>query len=144
MKIRVELEDGTFGTVSLASEPGSLSVDPIDSVDNPAREQNLRAGRQLIELLQRANPTVQPNIHAEGIAVDIPKPTDHVFSSAYLAILSDELRNRLNVIAGWAKMLQDGSISEQQMRDRALEAISRSAKDQLRVLDGLRTDIATK
>jgi CheY-like chemotaxis protein len=45
----------------------------------------------------------------------------------FLATLSHELRNPLNAIVGWTRMLRDGALA-QERADRAVEAIDRNAR----------------
>ena len=53
-----------------------------------------------------------------------------------LSRLSHELRNPLNAVAGWARMLEDGRLSEAQTR-RAVQVILRNTAAQTRLLDDL-------
>lgn len=54
----------------------------------------------------------------------------------FLAILSHELRTPLNTIGGWAYLLKNGFLSEQEMRD-ACGSIERSSKLQIRLIEDL-------
>src|SRR5262249_46282565 len=54
----------------------------------------------------------------------------------FLSRLSHELRNPLNAVAGWARMLEDGRLSEEQTR-RAVQVILRNTAAQTRLLDDL-------
>jgi signal transduction histidine kinase/CheY-like chemotaxis protein len=54
----------------------------------------------------------------------------------FLSMLSHELRNPLNAVAGWAKVLEGGQLSEEQSR-RAVQIILRNAAAQLRLIDDL-------
>jgi signal transduction histidine kinase/ActR/RegA family two-component response regulator len=54
----------------------------------------------------------------------------------FLARLSHELRNPLNAVAGWARMLEGGRLSAEQSR-RAVEVILRNTAAQTRLLDDL-------
>jgi PAS domain S-box-containing protein len=58
----------------------------------------------------------------------------------FLAMLSHELRQPLNTMLGWVRILRTGQASAPQ-RDRALEAIERSTRAQARMIDDL-LDIA--
>ncbi|HMB36853.1 MAG TPA: ATP-binding protein [Methylomirabilota bacterium] len=54
----------------------------------------------------------------------------------FLSRLSHELRNPLNAVVGWARMLEDGRLSEEQTR-RAVQVILRNTAAQTRLLDDL-------
>jgi len=54
----------------------------------------------------------------------------------FLSRLSHELRNPLNAVAGWARMLEDGRLSEEQTQ-RAVQVILRNTAAQTRLLDDL-------
>ncbi|GAB1544245.1 hypothetical protein NUACC21_69210 [Scytonema sp. NUACC21] len=54
----------------------------------------------------------------------------------FLAVLSHELRSPLNPILGWAKLLQKGKVTQQNLR-RGLETIARNAELQARLIEDL-------
>ena len=54
----------------------------------------------------------------------------------FLSRLSHELRNPLNAVVGWARMLETGRLSEEQTR-RAVQVILRNTAAQTRLLDDL-------
>jgi signal transduction histidine kinase len=54
----------------------------------------------------------------------------------FLMTLSHELRNPLNAVSGWAKLLEDGKLGEEQAR-RAIEIILRNVNAQVRLVDDL-------
>ncbi|CAN5134875.1 hypothetical protein BH09MYX1_BH09MYX1_13700 [soil metagenome] len=54
----------------------------------------------------------------------------------FLAIVSHELRNPLNAMLGWTRLLRSGSIPEGR-RERALETIERNAVDQSQLIEDL-------
>jgi len=55
---------------------------------------------------------------------------------AFLAVVSHEMRNTLNPIIGWAKLMRSGKTDEFGIR-KALEAIERSARIQKRLVNDL-------
>lgn len=54
----------------------------------------------------------------------------------FLSCLSHELRNPLNAVAGWARMLESGQLSEERARH-AIQVILRNTAAQTRLLDDL-------
>ena len=54
----------------------------------------------------------------------------------FLATISHELRSPLNGMLGWAKLLRDGSLSENQARQ-AIETIVRNARTQAQLIEDL-------
>jgi PAS domain S-box-containing protein len=54
----------------------------------------------------------------------------------FLTVLSHELRTPLNAVYGWARMLRDGQISDDETA-RALDAIVRNANAQVQLIDDL-------
>jgi signal transduction histidine kinase len=54
----------------------------------------------------------------------------------FLSTLSHELRNPLNAVSGWARMLERGQLSEEQSR-RAVQIILRNTAVQVRLIDDL-------
>src|SRR5262249_59725582 len=54
----------------------------------------------------------------------------------FVSRLSHELRNPLNAVVGWARMLEGGRLSEEQTR-RAVQVILRNTAAQTRLLDDL-------
>src|SRR6266545_2991541 len=54
----------------------------------------------------------------------------------FLSTLSHELRNPLNAVSGWARMLEQGQLSEEQSR-RAVQIILRNVAVQVRLIDDL-------
>ena len=54
----------------------------------------------------------------------------------FLAVLSHELRTPLNAVYGWARMLRDGQIADNESA-RALDAIVRNADAQVQLIDDL-------
>jgi len=54
----------------------------------------------------------------------------------FLSTLSHELRNPLNAVSGWAKILEQGQLSEEQSR-RAVQIILRNVAVQVRLIDDL-------
>lgn len=54
----------------------------------------------------------------------------------FLAIVSHELRNPLNAILGWTRMLRSGSLSDERSA-RALETIERNATNQAQLIEDL-------
>jgi signal transduction histidine kinase/CheY-like chemotaxis protein len=54
----------------------------------------------------------------------------------FLAILSHELRNPLNSMLGWARLLRMGELDEE-TRQRALDVIERNIKSQAKLIDDL-------
>ncbi len=54
----------------------------------------------------------------------------------FLAMLSHELRNPLNAILGWSRLLKDGTVTDRQM-PRAVGAIHRNAEVQLQLIEDL-------
>lgn len=54
----------------------------------------------------------------------------------FLATVSHELRTPLTAILGWSRMLQGGSL-EDEMTDRAIDAINRNARSQAQIIDDI-------
>jgi PAS domain S-box-containing protein len=55
----------------------------------------------------------------------------------FLATLSHELRTPLTSILGWATLIRNGEVDQQENLDRALEIIERNARSQARLIDDL-------
>lgn len=55
----------------------------------------------------------------------------------FLATLSHELRTPLTSILGWATLVRDGGVDQEENLDRALEIIERNARSQARLIDDL-------
>lgn len=55
----------------------------------------------------------------------------------FLATLSHELRTPLTSILGWATLVRNGGVDQQENLDRALEIIERNARSQARLIDDL-------
>ncbi len=89
-----------------------------------AAEERARGEAERDELLQKER-------EARRVAESADRAKDE-----FLALLSHELRTPLNAVYGWARMLRDGSISED-ATDRALDAIIRNANAQLQLIDDL-------
>src|SRR5262245_3287830 len=55
----------------------------------------------------------------------------------FLAMVSHELRTPMNAVFGWARMLHLGHVSDEEGRQRALDAIVRNAHAQVQLIDDL-------
>jgi signal transduction histidine kinase/CheY-like chemotaxis protein len=75
-------------------------------------------------------------LHREAEAARAEAEAANRAKDEFLSILSHELRNPLNAVSGWAKMLERGQLSEEQSR-RAIQIILRNAAVQVRLIDDL-------
>jgi len=75
-------------------------------------------------------------LHREAEAARVEAETANRAKDEFLSTLSHELRNPLNTVSGWAKMLEGGQLSEEQSR-RAVQIILRNASAQTRLIDDL-------
>jgi len=75
-------------------------------------------------------------LHREAEAARAEAEAANRAKDEFLSILSHELRNPLNAVSGWAKMLERGQLSAEQSR-RAIQIILRNAALQVRLIDDL-------
>ncbi len=75
-------------------------------------------------------------LYREAEAARVEAEAANRAKDEFLSTLSHELRNPLNTVSGWAKMLEGGQLSEEQSR-RAVQIILRNASAQIRLLDDL-------
>jgi signal transduction histidine kinase/CheY-like chemotaxis protein len=75
-------------------------------------------------------------LHREAEAARAEAEAANRAKDEFLSTLSHELRNPLNAVSGWAKMLERGQLSEEQSR-RAIQIIVRNAAVQVRLIDDL-------
>ena len=75
-------------------------------------------------------------LHREAAAARAEAEAANRAKDEFLSILSHELRNPLNAVSGWAKMLERGQLSEEQSR-RAIQIILRNTAVQVRLIDDL-------
>jgi signal transduction histidine kinase/CheY-like chemotaxis protein len=85
---------------------------------------------QIAIALERANLLNSLQLHTEQL-----RETDRL-KDEFLAVLSHELRNPLNPILGWTRLLQGGNLTEAQTLN-ALTTIERNAKLQSQLIDDL-------
>jgi len=75
-------------------------------------------------------------LYREAEAARVEAEAANRAKDEFLSTLSHELRNPLNAVAGWAKVLEGGQLSEEQSR-RAVQIILRNAAAQVRLVDDL-------
>jgi signal transduction histidine kinase/CheY-like chemotaxis protein len=75
-------------------------------------------------------------LHREAEAARVEAEAANRAKDEFLSILSHELRNPLNAVSGWAKLLEGGQLSEEQSR-RAIQIVVRNAAVQVRLIDDL-------
>jgi signal transduction histidine kinase len=75
-------------------------------------------------------------LHREAEAARAEAEAANRAKDEFLSTLSHELRNPLNAVSGWAKMLERGQLSAEQSR-RAIQIILRNAAVQVRLIDDL-------
>ena len=75
-------------------------------------------------------------LYREAEAARVEAEAANRAKDEFLSTLSHELRNPLNTVSGWAKMLEAGQLSEEQSR-RAVQIILRNASAQTRLIDDL-------
>jgi PAS domain S-box-containing protein len=119
-------KDGTDVEVSLTASPILSRGGRIIGVSKTARDitWRKRAEAERERLLARER-------DARSEAEEANRLKDE-----FLATISHELRSPLNAILGWARLLSDSKVREEQL-ERALEIIDRNAQAQARLIEDL-------
>jgi PAS domain S-box-containing protein len=119
-------KDGIDLDVSLTASPVQNRVGEIIGMSKTARDVTWRksAEAERERLLARES-------EARADAEEANRLKDE-----FLATISHELRSPLNAILGWARLLRDPSVREQQL-ERALEIIERNSQAQARLIEDL-------
>lgn len=113
-----------LGTITFAKTESAEPYDPVDvrTAEIVAREVALALDRAR---LLRDTEAARSATEAANRAKD-----------EFLMTLSHELRNPLNAVSGWARLLEAGKLGEEQSR-RAIEIILRNVNVQVRLVDDL-------
>ncbi|MBO0858984.1 MAG: PAS domain S-box protein [Chloracidobacterium sp.] len=119
-------KDGTDIDVSLTASPVKNQAGDVIGMSKTARDITWRksAESERERLLARES-------EARADAEEANRLKDE-----FLATISHELRSPLNAILGWARLLRDPSVREEQL-ERALEIIERNSQAQARLIEDL-------
>ncbi len=120
---------GLFVTFSLAWATGR------EAQARAAAESSTEQFRRSEEALRASEAKLLQVVEAEREAHTQAAAANRA-KDEFLATVSHELRTPLNAILGWASMLKEGRVTEQQ-RARALEVIARSARTQADLIEDL-------
>jgi signal transduction histidine kinase len=101
----------------------------------PGNREVLAATLHALMRARRAELELKAALERERDARDAAESANR-FKDEFLARLSHELRTPLNAMVGWLSQLRAGSLDERG-RDRALEALERSARTQWRLVNEL-------
>jgi signal transduction histidine kinase/ActR/RegA family two-component response regulator len=88
------------------------------------------------EELGRAEAERDDLLRKERHAREVAETADRA-KEEFMAVLSHELRTPLNAVYGWARILQDGHLSDEAAVSRAMDAIVRNADIQVQLIDDL-------
>jgi len=129
-------------------DPRSVMIAPLIGRQNPLgsiafaiTESSRRYGRtdlSCAEVVARlaAIAIEGARLYREADAARVEAEAANRAKDEFLSTLSHELRNPLNAVAGWAKVLEGGQLSGEQSR-RAVQIILRNAAAQVRLIDDL-------
>jgi signal transduction histidine kinase/ActR/RegA family two-component response regulator len=88
--------------------------------------------RQVEEQLRLINEDLEQRVHDRTQALE----QTNRLKDEFLSILSHELRNPLNAMLGWAKLLRAGKLSDDKV-EQGLEVIERNARSQAQLIEDL-------
>jgi PAS domain S-box-containing protein len=119
-------KDGTDVDVSLTASPIQSRAGDVIGMSKTARDisWNKRVEEERERLLARES-------DARAAAEEANRLKDE-----FLATISHELRSPLNAILGWARLLRDPKVRDEQL-ERALEIVERNAQAQTRLIEDL-------
>jgi PAS domain S-box-containing protein len=119
-------KDGTEVAVSLTASPILSRSGDVIGVSKTARD---ITWRKHIEVERERLLARERDARSEAQEANRLK-------DEFLATISHELRSPLNAILGWARLLRDPKVREEQL-DRALEIVERNAQAQARLIEDL-------
>jgi PAS domain S-box-containing protein len=126
-------KDGSFIDISLTVSPIKDAQGTIIGASKIARD--ISARKQAEEAALRAR-TEAEKAAADNERLYRQAQEASQLKEEFLATVSHELRNPLNAILGWSRMLRSGQVPEDEV-GKALETIERNARAQAQLIDDL-------
>lgn len=126
-------KDGRLVDISLTVSPIKDAKGTIIGASKIARD--ISAGKQAEAAVLRAR-TEAEKAAADNERLYRQAQEASQLKEEFLATVSHELRNPLNAILGWSRMLRSGQVPENEV-SKALETIERNARAQAQLIDDL-------